>query len=223
MAQNMLLIQTDGGLSIQFEQSDLEVFLPEFRLENLDNFQRPTASVDLANLLFANQPYDSFDVFDANSQRSQVFNPGTTTFLNGLDNFVTGFEAADDIINGQGGNDLLLGLGGDDVLRGGAGDDLLAGGTGNNRLVGNAGADIYVLSTGCSQVDDFDPATDRIGLPSGIRFDQLQVRQGSGADASDCLIQLNGIKLMQLKGLSASLLTADRFVSVGLDQTGHLL
>lgn len=225
IAENMLLTEINGDLVIQFEQFELKVILRNFSLENLDNFQRPVASVDLANILFANQPYDSFDVFDKNeSQRNQVFNQNTTTFLNNSANSVTGFEDSDDVINGQGGNDQLLGLSGNDILRGGAGDDLLAGGTGDNRLVGNAGADTYVITVGgLSHVDDFDPTADRIGLPSGIRFNQLQVQQGDGSDSGSSWILLNGVKLMQLKGLSASLLTADRFVPVPLDDSGHLL
>ncbi|MBW4465391.1 MAG: hypothetical protein KME07_08120 [Pegethrix bostrychoides GSE-TBD4-15B] len=227
-ARHMLLTQADGNLIIQFEQMELKITLKEFDLENLDNFQRPQATVDLFNILFVRQPSDSpdhFDVFDADSPLNQVFNRNTTTFLNQNANYVTGFEDSADVINGQNGNDTLLGLSGDDVLRGEAGDDLLIGGAGTDRLVGGAGADTFVLPTdGISVVDDFEPGVDRIGLPSNIRFEQLQIVQGSGSEANDSWIWLDGVARIQIKGLAAEHLTADRFVSVtsGTDGRYHL-
>ena len=216
--ETMLLTQNGNDLIIRFENLDLEVVLQKFQLENLDNFRRPDASVDLANILFSGSHsseanFDAFDVFDVTSESNQIFNPNTTTYLNDLDNHVTGFDNSDDVINGQGGNDSLLGLGGNDILRGGAGDDLLAGGAGTNRLVGDSGSDTFVLSTaGISIVDDFDPTVDHIGLPDGIRLEQLQVVQGSGSSATDSWIRLNGVDLMRLRGVSADLLTADCFI-----------
>ena len=216
--KTMLLTQDGNDLIIRFENLGLEVVLQEFRLEDLDNFRRPDASIDLANILFSGShsseaDFDAFDVFDAKSESNQIFNPNTTTYLNNLANHVTGFDNSDDVINGQGGNDSLLGLGGNDILRGGVGDDLLAGGAGTNRLVGDSGSDTFVLSTaGISIVDDFDPTVDHIGLPDGIRLEQLQVVQGSGSSATDSWIRLNGVDLMRLRGVSADLLTADCFI-----------
>jgi len=224
--QNMLLTQIGSDLTIQFELLDLEIVLQGFRLENLDNFLRPAASVDLANILLSEHrsnrgDFDIFDVFNADSQSNQLFNPNSTTFLNELDNYVMGFDNSNDVINGQGGNDTLLGLGGDDILRGGDGNDLLAGGAGNNQLVGNGGSDIFVISThGTSIVSDFNPRIDRIGLPNGVQFDQLQVVQGSGSEATDSWIRLNAVDLMRLKGVAADLLTADSFVPICLDDSG---
>ena len=90
---------------------------------------------------------DSFDVFDDNSTQTSLFNKNTVTFLNDLNNRITGFENSNDVINAQGGNDIIYGLSGNDLLRGGAGDDTLVGGAGNDTLVGGAGADCFVYNT----------------------------------------------------------------------------
>ncbi|MEH2467277.1 calcium-binding protein, partial [Nostoc sp.] len=97
---------------------------------------------------------DSFDVFDANSTQSSIFNKNTVTFLNDLNNNVNGFDNSADVINGQGGNDYINGKSGNDLLRGGdgndtlvgsAGDDILIGGKGSNNLSGGAGNDILIV------------------------------------------------------------------------------
>lgn len=214
--QNMLLTQTGEDLIIRFEGIvKTEVVLQDFQLENLDNLLRPDASADLANISFDGQVQlqDNFDVFNADWNLKQVFNPGTTTFLNDLDNWITGFEQSNDVINGQGGRDTLLGLSGDDILRGGFGDDTLIGGAGENTLVGNEGADIFVLSRhGLIQVNDFTPGQDFIGLPSDISVDQLQIQQGTGVYSGDTLISLDHQVLARLKGVQANAVTVDRFV-----------
>ncbi|MEO0435731.1 MAG: LamG-like jellyroll fold domain-containing protein, partial [Pseudomonadota bacterium] len=50
--------------------------------------------------------------------------------------------AADDVIDGAGGNDTIVGAAGDDTLRGGAGHDDLEGGYGDDLLEGGAGDDV---------------------------------------------------------------------------------
>ncbi|MDZ8188039.1 MAG: calcium-binding protein [Nostoc sp. ChiSLP02] len=151
-ARNLQLTQNGNNLEITFGafQKD-KVILQNFALENLDN------SPQVGNILFYGQSSitDSFDVFDANSTQSTLSNKNTVTFLNALNNNVNGFDASDDVINGQGGNDKIDGLSGDDLLRGGAGSDTLIGGvgddqltdvTGNNSLVGGIGSDeLFVI------------------------------------------------------------------------------
>jgi Ca2+-binding RTX toxin-like protein len=148
-ARNMLLEQTGADLSITFDGGGkTKAVLKSFALENLDNLRKNTgAAVDLGNILFNGQSAieDSFDVFDASSQQSSIFNRNSVTFLNDLDNMVKGFENSDDVINGQGGNDTLYGLGGNDLLRGGLGHDTLVGGAGNDTLRGGQGADQFVF------------------------------------------------------------------------------
>ncbi|MHC5615502.1 MAG: hypothetical protein ACYTXA_32170 [Nostoc sp.] len=90
------------------EISFAEVYTPplilqNFALENLDNLTKSTgATVNLGNILFDGQTSitDSFDVFNANSTQSTIFNKNTVTFLNDLDNNVNGFDNSDENIFG---------------------------------------------------------------------------------------------------------------------------
>ncbi|MEH1971448.1 DUF4347 domain-containing protein [Nostoc sp.] len=157
-ARNLVLTQNANNLEITFEGvADDKVILQNFTLENLDNLST------VGNILFDGQSSirDSFDVFNANSTQSTIFNKNTVTFLNGLiNNNVNGFDNSDDVINGQGiynridgksGNDLLRSsfLGGYDTLIGGAGDDTLLGAFGEpDTLIGGAGDDILVGGSG---------------------------------------------------------------------------
>ena len=130
-AQNLLLTQNSNNLEITFKGvADDKVILQNFSVENLDNLST------LGNILFDGQSSirDSFDVFNANSTQSTIFNKNTVTFLNDLNNNVNGFDNSDDVINGQGGDDRIDGKSGNDLLRGGAGYDTLFGGAGNDIL-----------------------------------------------------------------------------------------
>ncbi|MEH2212487.1 beta strand repeat-containing protein [Nostoc sp.] len=155
-AQNMILTQNGNNLEITFandfqEDATPKVILQNFALENLDNLSKSTgASVNLGNILFDEQTTitDSFDVFNANSTQSTIFNKNTVTFLNDLNNNVNGFDNSDDAINGQGGDDKIDGKSGNDLLRGGAGNDTLIGGAGNDTLVGNTGNNSLAYGTG---------------------------------------------------------------------------
>ena len=150
-ARNLQLTQSGNNLEVTFEGVAADkVILQNFALEKLDNLSA------LGNILFDGQSSisDSFDVFDANSTQSTIFNKNTVTFLNDLNNNVNGFDNSADVINGQGGddridgksgNDLLRGGAGNDTLLGGAGDDILIGGTGSNSLFGGAGNDILFV------------------------------------------------------------------------------
>jgi Ca2+-binding RTX toxin-like protein len=148
-AKNLLLTQNGNNLEITFRDefrssfSD-KVILQNFALENLDNLSKSTgATVDSGNILFSGQTTitDSFDVFNAKSTQSTIFNKNTVTFLNDLNNNVKGFDNSDDVINGQGGDDIIDGLSGNDLLRGGAGNNTLNGGTGDDGLNGSGTGD----------------------------------------------------------------------------------
>ena len=147
-AKKMLLNQVGGNTEITFVGvNDTKVILQNFTLERIDN-QRTSngASANIANILFNGETtppsYDAFDVWDANyTSYTQVFRQNTVTFLNDLNNTVSGFNSSDDVINAQGGNDSLQGLSGNDTLRGGLGNDTLLGGAGNDIVVGNGGND----------------------------------------------------------------------------------
>ncbi|WP_375515810.1 calcium-binding protein, partial [uncultured Nostoc sp.] len=152
-AENLLLTQNGNNLEITFEGNfnDTKVILQNFALENLDNLSKSTgATVNLGNILFYGQTSvsDSFDVFNANSTQSTIFNKNTVTFLNDLDNNVSGFDNSDDVINSQGGDDKIDGKSGNDLLRGGMGNDTLIGGAGNDTLIGNTGKNFLVGGIG---------------------------------------------------------------------------
>jgi hypothetical protein len=144
-ARNLQLTQNVNNLEISFEGvADNKVILQNFALENLDNLSK------LGNILFDGQSLirDSFDVFNANSTQSRIFNKNTVTFLNDLNNNVKGFDNSDDVINGQGGDDRIDGKSGNDLLRGGIGNDTLLGGAGNDTLLGGAYSDSLIGGAG---------------------------------------------------------------------------
>lgn len=249
IAQNMLLTQNGTDLEITFAGvANTTVILQNFALEHLDNLHRATGlEVNSGNILFDGQTdiQDSFDVFNAEWQRDQILNRNSVTFLNDLDNAIKGFHGSQDVINGQGGNDILSGLSGNDLLRGGTGDDTLLGGAGNDELIGgegddilaggsgtlnalsgDAGSDIFALaSNGFSQVRDFEPGTDRIGLWENLTFDQLILEQGTGVDSSSTWIKLatDNRNLMLLNNVQVSVLTPAMFLSTSVDQSALLI
>ncbi|MEH1866169.1 MAG: calcium-binding protein [Nostoc sp.] len=195
-ARNMLLTQNGKNLEITFENVlDAKVILENFALENLDNLSKSTgASVDLGNIKFDGQTSitDSFDVFNANSTQSTIFNKNTVTFLNDLSNNVSGFDNSDDVINGQGGNDRIDGLSGDDILRGSAGNDTLIGGAGNDTLIGYQGNNALIGDIGEDYLN-VDTSTGDNTLNGGIGDDTLNARGTtgnnslSGGDGNDYL------------------------------------
>ncbi|MEH2296972.1 MAG: calcium-binding protein [Nostoc sp.] len=164
-ARNLQLTQNGNNSEITFERTyTFKVVLQNFALENLDNLAQT------GNILFDGQTSitDSFDVFNANSTQSTIFNLNTVTFLNDLNNNVNGFDNSDDVINGQGGNDIIDGKSGNDLLRGGAGNDTLIGGigddvllessdlTGDNLLSGGDGNDTLSTSSTFSRFGAYD-------------------------------------------------------------------
>ncbi|WP_292858285.1 calcium-binding protein [Nostoc sp. LPT] len=162
-ARNLLLTQSGKNLEFTFEgvaDSDTKVTLQNFALENLDNLST------IGNLLFNGQTSisDSFDVINADSAQTSIFQRNKVTFLNELSNNIKGLDNSNDVINGQGGNDIIDGRGGDDLLRGGVGNDTLSGGAGNDILVGGAGNDIL---TGGTSSDQFIYQADSDSSTSG--------------------------------------------------------
>ncbi|MEH1909353.1 beta strand repeat-containing protein [Nostoc sp.] len=182
-ARNLLLTENGSNLEITFEGgTGAKIILQNFALENLDNLSLSTgASVNLGNILFDGQTSitDSFDVFNANSTQSSIFNLNTVTFLNDLDNNVNGFDDSNDVINGQGGNDKINGLSGNDLLRGGAGNDTLVGGAGNDYLVGGAGNNTLVGDAG-DDILNVGFSTGNNLLSGGVGDDRLDAIASTG-------------------------------------------
>ncbi|MDZ7964563.1 MAG: calcium-binding protein [Nostoc sp. DedSLP03] len=221
-AQNLLLTQNGTSLSISFQgYGDTRFILENFALENLDNLSLSTgATVDSGNILFSGQTTiaDSFDVFDANSTQSTVFKKNTVTFLNDLDNNVSGFENSNDVINGQAGDDIIQGLSGNDILRGGDGNDtlnggdgddtidggngnaILFGGNGNDRLFGEGGTDTFAFNSfdeGLDLISDFGAINkpneliqvSAAGFGGGLSAGVLQASQFTLGEFATTLLQ----------------------------------
>ncbi len=140
---------------------------------------------------------------------------------------------SDDLMNGNRGDDTLNGGDGDDALNGGFNQDLLSGGNGNDALVGDrgidtliggAGSDTFVVarapggsgSTEGDFITDFNPSEDKIGLGSGMTFDQLDVRiEGNNARLFD---RVTGQPLAIVQNITN--LSAANFTSVPVGDFG---
>ncbi|MEH2194144.1 MAG: choice-of-anchor D domain-containing protein [Nostoc sp.] len=150
-ANNLQLTQNGNNLEVTFENvANTKVTLQNFQLENLENLGASTTRPAVGNIIFDGQTSvtDSFDVINADSTQTSIFTPNSVTFLNDLNNNISGFDYSNDVINGQGGDDTINGNGGDDLLRGGTGNDLLIGGTGNDTLIGGEGNDTLIGGQG---------------------------------------------------------------------------
>ncbi|MDZ7950701.1 hypothetical protein [Nostoc sp. DedQUE09] len=172
-AENLQLTQHGNNLEVTFENGgNTKVTLQNFLLENLDNLPATSSRFALGNILFNGQTSitDSFDVINANSTQTSIFNKNTVTFLNDSNNNIAGFDKSNDVINGQGGNDIINGLSGNDLLRGGSGDDILIGGEGNDTLVGGKGNNILVGGVGA---DSFVYNTDAAFTLNAIGQDTI--------------------------------------------------
>ncbi|MEH2118105.1 beta strand repeat-containing protein [Nostoc sp.] len=208
-ARNLLLTQNGKNLEITFEQvpgtyfasvPNVKVILQNFKLENLENLKASGAKPAIGNILFNGQTSitDSFDVLDANSTETSIGIKNTVTFLNDLDNNITGLNNSDDVVNGQGGNDKINGLSGNDLLRGGAGNDTLVGGAGSDTLLGGAGNNTLVGDAG----DDIlyvDFSTGNNLLSGGVGDDLLSAKASkgnnllNGGDGNDYLSASGGM------------------------------
>ncbi|MEH2072511.1 MAG: hypothetical protein V7K47_30910 [Nostoc sp.] len=181
-ARNLQLTQNGNDLEITFEDvADTKVTLQNFQLENLDNVPASTARPAIGNITFndVRELGDSFDVINANSTQTTVFSKNTVTFLNKLNNNITGFDNSNDVINGQEGNDSINGLSGSDILRGDTGNDILNAGTGDDFLVGGTGNDI--LNAGADN-DILNAGTGDDTLIGGAGNDSFVVGLGDGSD-----------------------------------------
>ncbi len=157
---------------------------------------------------------------------------------NGLNNLAD--PAGDrDLLYGNQGNDQLFGNEGQDTLYGGKDDDTLRGGKDGDRLFGDLGndwlygdlgadtltggdgADRFVLGIGtggsavtdADYVLDFTAGVDIIELINGLTFTDLNIFQGTGANAGDTIIQNrnSGEFLAVLVGISSTTITAANF------------
>ncbi|MEH2286984.1 hypothetical protein [Nostoc sp.] len=186
-AKNLQLNQNGNNLEVTFEDvSNTKVILENFKLENLDDLPASDTRPAIGNILFDQKTSitDSFDVFDANSTQTNLFNKNTVTFLNDLNNNITSFDFSNDVINGQGGDDIIDGKNGNDLLRGGTGNDTLIGNSGDDTLVGGAGADRFLyngyISRDTITISDFNSSEgDKIVLDK-TSFSAIDFTPGTG-------------------------------------------
>ncbi|MEH1792066.1 beta strand repeat-containing protein [Nostoc sp.] len=199
-AKNLQLTQNGNNLEITFEDvANSKVILQNFKLENLDNLPATSSRPAIGNILFDGQTSitDSFDVFDANSTQTTLFNKNTVTFLNDLSNNLTGFDNSNDVINGQGGDDIINGLSGNDILRGDAGNDTLIGGAGNDTLNGGAGDNILDGGIGNDSLNA-SSSTGNNTLNAGIGDDSLNA---VGSKGDNLLFGGDGNDSLDISGL----------------------
>ncbi|MEH2091500.1 beta strand repeat-containing protein, partial [Nostoc sp.] len=214
-ADKLQLTQNGNNLELTFlDVASTKVTLQNFQLENLDNLPANGSRPAIGNILFDGQTNvtDSFDVFNANSTQTNLFNKNTVTFLNDLNNNVAGFDNSNDLINGQGGNDIINGNSGNDLLRGGKGDDTLVGGRGNDVLIGGVGADFFVYNSnveftttvvGVDAIADFNSSEgDKIVLDK-TTFGAIA--SAAGTDFSN----LNDFQITNLAGTSTAKIVYD--------------
>lgn len=150
--------------------------------------------------------------------------------------------AGDDQLAGNRGRDLIFGNEGNDRLRGGKeadtlwggagddqllgdlGDDLLSGDLGADTLAGGAGADLFLISAvaGGSSIasadvilDFLQEGADRLVVPSGQRFEDLDFTAGIGVNSGDTIVRdrATGRYLAVLKGINPNSFSASNVIS----------
>lgn len=120
---------------------------------------------------------------------------------------------------------VLRGNAGADTLVGGSGTDALVGAGGPDVLTGNGGADIFALDasagrtlSGADLITDFQPGLDKMLLPAGLTFGDVQAVRGDsgsyGGLASESLVVVSatGDILARLANTDAAAVTAASFL-----------
>ncbi len=134
------------------------------------------------------------------------------------DDLLFGNRGSDTLEGGQG-NDTLFAGNQNDFINGGDGNDVILGDLGADTLAGGAGADVFIFgrrsrdtaprTTGgatiadADVITDFEVGVDSIQLEGDLTFEQLEVVQGTGANAGDTIYKdaITGEFLAVLKGV----------------------
>ena len=126
-----------------------------------------------------------------------------TTFGNGLDNTLRGYDA----LIGGAGNDRLEGGTGADWLVGDVGNDRLIGGQGVDVLAGGAGADTFDLgaAAGWDFAFDFSTAEDRFSLGGLSWLGFLTIDADGDGQTDDTLLGYAGGNFVALDASGLSL------------------
>jgi RTX calcium-binding nonapeptide repeat (4 copies)/PAP2 superfamily len=148
------------------------------------------------------------------------------------DDAIAGNEGKDKLNGGQGNdaiyggvdNDIIWGAKGNDRIFGEAGNDTLIGGKGSDTLIGGEGNDIFGIAIegcGCQTITkadyltDFTSGSDTLRLLNGVKYEDLNIFQGTGSNSNDTVIRdkITGEYLAVLQGVNASTITANNFVT----------
>jgi len=162
------------------------------------------------------------DTLDGGADNDSLFGGnGTDTLIGGTGN---------DTLDGENGNDILIGGVGIDILYGRNGDDILFGGGSKDELYGGRGDDTFVVSrgTGSTTLDsadvihDFGQGIDLIGLVGSLKFNDLNIFQGTGNNAGDTIItdKLTGKFLAILKGVNSNTIDTTDFIASPIANNG---
>jgi len=108
-----------------------------------------------------------------------------------------------------------------DVIVGGTGNSIISGDKGLDTLTGGGGANQFILQSSGTDRDvitDFKPGIDKMRLPAGVTFADLQVR-GSGANTE---ILRNGEVVAILNGVMSSSINSNDFITAGQETSSTL-
>jgi hypothetical protein len=163
-------------------------------------------------VIMAQLPADQLDPLRTSpSQDAIALGGGNDVFENDdTGRIVFGNTGNDSLVGGAGG-DTIYGGQGEDTIIGGAGNDILSGDRNFDTLTGGAGADEFIMPSSGENRDlitDFQPGVDKLRLPDGVAFTDLQIRDSAG----NAEIVRNGQVLTVLNGVVASSITTNDFI-----------
>ena len=184
----VLNIVTDGGFDFGIAtDAGVQVIMAQLPADELNQLSS-SAFPDAIALLGGNDVFENDDT-------------GRIAFGN----------TGNDSLVGGAGSDTIFGGQGEDTILGGAGNDILSGDGGFDTLTGGGGADEFIMqSSGADRdlITDFQPGVDKLRLPDGVAFTDLQIRDAAG----NTEMVRNGEVLAILNGVVASSVTTNDFI-----------
>ena len=120
-------------------------------------------------------------------------------------------ELGDDTDEGSQDEDLLIDDESAEVLDGDLGFDIVEGSSDENTLFGNSSSELFIIDPQADTVtiEDFDVASDVIGLSEGTTYDELDI---SGSDAAS--ISLGDRTIAVLSDVAAESLNSEQFIEL---------
>ncbi|OCQ99402.1 chemotaxis protein CheB [Oscillatoriales cyanobacterium USR001] len=176
----------------------------------------------------------NFDYLQGTAESDSIIAFGGNDIVYGQkgDDAIGGGEGKDKLNGGQGNdtiyggvdNDMIWGAKGNDRIFGEAGNDTLIGGKGSDTLTGSEGNDIFGIAIegcGCQTITkadyitDFTSGSDTLRLLNGVKYEDLNIFQGTGINSNDTVIRdkITGEYLAVLQGVNANTITKNNFVT----------